>query len=60
MHSMETNTKKRYWSPTSQTLTLQPARILGNSMQDYINGNLDEEPSGLGMPSLFRSGRMNV
>ena len=52
MHSMDTKTKKRYWSPTSQTLTLQPVRILDNSTQDYKNGNMDEEPSGFGMPSL--------
>lgn len=52
MHSMETNDKKRYCSPTSQTLILQPVRILDNSTQDYKNGNMDEEPSGIGMPSL--------
>ena len=49
---METNIKKRYWAPTSQTLTLQPVRILDNSTHDYNNGNLDESPSGFGMPTL--------
>ena len=49
---METNIRKRYWAPTSQTLTLHPVRILDNSTHDYNNGNLDESPSGCGMPSL--------
>ena len=62
MHSMETKTKKRYWAPASQTVTLQPVRILDNSTHDYNHGDLDESPSGfdslslddlLDLPSLF-------
>lgn len=45
MHSMETKIKKHYWEPASQVFSLQPVRILNNSLTDYNTGNLDE--SGL-------------
>jgi len=52
MHSMATKNKKRYWAPTSQVFTIQPVRILDNSLTDYTHGNLNDSIFPFEQPTL--------
>ena len=49
---MATKNKKRYWAPTSQVFTIQPVRILNNSLTDYPHGNLNDSLSPFEQPTL--------
>jgi hypothetical protein len=52
MHFMEAKTRQHYWAPTSQVFTIQPVRILNNSLTDYIHGNLNESVPSSEEPTL--------
>ena len=54
---MVENTRQRYWPPFSQVLPLPAARLLNNSLTDYLHGNLNE--SIFGNFNDFQIGNLN-